>query len=55
MKIVKDALVLMMTEKIGANQFILKRETLQKDNVRVVSNGEESMMMWHLKLGHMLE
>ncbi|KAH9781907.1 retrovirus-related pol polyprotein from transposon TNT 1-94-like protein [Citrus sinensis] len=53
MKIVKGALVLMKAEKIGANLFMLKRETLQETDACVVSNGEESTMMWHLKLGHM--
>ena len=53
MKIVKGALVLMKTEKIGANLFMLKGETLQEAYVCVASNGEESTMMWHFKLGHM--
>ncbi|KAH9782975.1 hypothetical protein KPL71_009140 [Citrus sinensis] len=52
MKIVKGALVLMNAEKIGANLFMLKGETLQEADACVVSNGEESTMMWHLKLGH---
>ncbi|KAH9670656.1 hypothetical protein KPL70_017059 [Citrus sinensis] len=55
MKIVKGALVLMKAEKIGADLFMLKGETLQETDACVVSNGEESMMMWHLKLGHMSE
>ncbi|KAH9753523.1 hypothetical protein KPL71_015101 [Citrus sinensis] len=55
MKIVKGALVLMKAEKIGANLFMLKGETLQEAYVCVASNGEESTMMWHLKLGHMSE
>ncbi|KAH9734072.1 Integrase catalytic domain-containing protein [Citrus sinensis] len=55
MKIVKGALVLMKAEKIGANLFMLKGETLQEADACVVSNGEESTMMWHLKLGHMSE
>ncbi|KAH9673800.1 hypothetical protein KPL70_018239 [Citrus sinensis] len=49
------ALVLMKAEKIGANLFMLKGETLQEADACVVSNGEESTMMWHLKLGHMSE
>ncbi|KAH9658914.1 retrovirus-related pol polyprotein from transposon TNT 1-94-like protein [Citrus sinensis] len=53
MKIVKGALVLMKAEKIGANLFMLKGETLQEADACVTSNGEESTMMWHLKLGHM--
>ena len=55
MKIVKGALVLMKVEKIGANLFMLKREILQEADAHVASNGEESMMMWHLKLGHISE
>ena len=52
MKIVKGALVLMKEEKIGANLFMLKRETLKEVDACVASSGEESTMMWHLKLGH---
>ena len=55
MKIVKGAFVLMNVEKIGANLFMLKGETLQEADACVASNGEESTMMWHLKLGHMSE
>ncbi|KAH9669265.1 hypothetical protein KPL70_021724 [Citrus sinensis] len=55
MKIVKGTLVLMKAKKIDANLFMLKGETLQEANACVVSNGEESTMMWHLKLGHMSE
>ncbi|KAH9670574.1 hypothetical protein KPL70_017033 [Citrus sinensis] len=55
MKIVKGVLVLMKTEKIGANLFMLKGEILQEIDACVASNGDESTMMWHLKLGHMSE
>ncbi|KAH9699234.1 Integrase catalytic domain-containing protein [Citrus sinensis] len=55
MKIVKGALVLMKAEKIGVNLYMLKGETLQEADACVASNGEESTMMWHLKLGHMSE
>ncbi|KAH9685636.1 Integrase catalytic domain-containing protein [Citrus sinensis] len=55
MKIVKGAFVLMKAEKIGVNLFMIKGETLQEADACVASNREESMMMWHLKLGHMLE
>ena len=55
MKIVKGALILMKAEKIGANLFMLKEETPQEADVCVASNGVESTMMWHLKLGHMSE
>ena len=54
-KTVKGALILMKAEKIGANLFMLKGETLQEVDAFVASNGEESTMMWHLKLGHMSE
>ena len=54
-KIAKSPLVLMKVEKFGANLFILKGETLQEADACVASKGEESMMMWHLKLGHMSE
>ncbi|KAH9689118.1 Integrase catalytic domain-containing protein [Citrus sinensis] len=55
MKIVKGALVLMKAEKIDANLFMLKGETLHEADACVASNGEESTMMWHLKLGRMSE
>ncbi|KAK9180413.1 hypothetical protein WN943_029622 [Citrus x changshan-huyou] len=55
MKIVKEALVLMKAEKISANLFMLKGETLQEADAYVASNGEEPTMMWHLKLSHMSE
>ncbi|KAK9209952.1 hypothetical protein WN944_002321 [Citrus x changshan-huyou] len=55
MKIVKGALILMKAEKIGANLFMLKGETLQEADACVTSNGEESTKIWHLKLGHMSE
>ena len=51
MKIVKDMVVLMKAEKIGTNLFMLKGETLQEADACVASNGEESTIMWHLKLG----
>ena len=55
MKIVKGELVLMKEEKIVANLFILKEETLQEADTCVASNREKSTMMWHLKLSHMSE
>ena len=56
-KIVKGALVVMKSEKIAANLFMLKGETLQEADACVasISKGEESTMMWHLKLGHASE
>ena len=53
MKIVKGTLVLMKEEKIGANLFMLKRETLKEVDACVASNGKESTIMWYLKLVHM--
>ena len=55
MKIVNGTLELMKAKKIGANLFTLKGETLEEVDVCVASNGEESKMTWHLKLGHMSE
>ncbi|KAH9651076.1 hypothetical protein KPL70_026612 [Citrus sinensis] len=55
MKITRGALVLMKVERIGANLFILKRETLQEVDACVASNIEESTIMWHLKLSYMSE
>lgn len=57
MKIVRGALVVMKAEKLAANLFMLKGETLQEADACVASTskGEESTMMWHLKLGHMSE
>ncbi|KAH9793420.1 Integrase catalytic domain-containing protein [Citrus sinensis] len=54
-KIIKGTLVLMKVEKIGTNLFMLKEEIVQEADACVASNGEESTMMWHLKIGHMLE
>ena len=45
MKIVKGALVLIKAEKICANIFILKGETLQEADACVASNKEESTIM----------
>ena len=55
MKVVKGALVLMKAKKIGVNLFMFKGETLQEADACVASNGEQSTMMWHLKLSHMSE
>ena len=54
-KIAEGALILLKAEKIETNLFILKRKTLQEVDACVASNEEESVMMWHLKLGHMSE
>ena len=55
MKIVKGALILMKAKKIDVNLFMHKGETLYEADACVTSNGEDSTMMWHLKLGHMSE
>ena len=44
-KIARGALVLIKAEKISANLFILKKETLQKADACVALKGEESTMM----------
>ena len=54
-KIVRGVLVLMKAKKINANLFVLKGEILEEAYTCVVSNREESTMMWYLKLGHMSE
>lgn len=57
MKIDKGALVMMKTEQVGANLYMLKGETLQEGEafVALVSSTEESTMMRHHKLGYMLK
>ena len=54
MKIVKGVCI-DKGRKDRCNLFILKGETLQEVDACVTSNGEKSMMMWHLKLGQMSE
>ncbi|KAI9196978.1 hypothetical protein LWI28_028701 [Acer negundo] len=57
MKIVRGVLVVMKAEKIAANLYMLKVETLQESDACVASSnhGEETTMMWHHKLGHISE
>ncbi|KAL3834104.1 hypothetical protein ACJIZ3_008840 [Penstemon smallii] len=57
MKIIKGALVVMKTEKIAANLYMLKGETQQEGEASIASatSAENLMMMWHRKLGHMSE
>ncbi|XP_020242968.1 uncharacterized protein LOC109821189 [Asparagus officinalis] len=57
MKIVRGTLVVIKGEKIAANLYILKGETLQDADscVASTSRGEEQTMMWHHKVGHMSE
>ncbi|KAL4376081.1 hypothetical protein GQ457_02G039440 [Hibiscus cannabinus] len=61
-KIVRDvryvfhgALVVMKGEKIAANLYMLKGETLQEAEASVASCSSDSVMLWHQKLGHMSE
>ena len=53
-KIIRGALVLMKGERIAANLYMLKGETLQDAEASVASgnSSERATMMWHQKLGH---
>lgn len=57
MKIAKGAIVVMKGEKITANLFMLKGETLEEVDACSTSTnkGEKLTTMWHLRLGHMSE
>ncbi|XP_020258296.1 uncharacterized protein LOC109834676 [Asparagus officinalis] len=57
MKIVRGVLVVIKAEKITANLYMLKGETLQEVDscVTSTSRGEEQTMIWHHKLGNMSE
>ena len=56
MKVVKSVLIVMTAEKISSKLFVLKGNTLKYGDASVAStNQEESSIMWHQKLGHMLE
>ncbi|KAI9180139.1 hypothetical protein LWI28_001624 [Acer negundo] len=57
MKIARGVLVVIRVEKIVANLYMLKGETLHEADACVVSSnhGEESTMMWHRKLGNISE
>ncbi|KAE8734764.1 hypothetical protein F3Y22_tig00000715pilonHSYRG00142 [Hibiscus syriacus] len=56
-KVVRDvfrgALVVLKGEKIAANLYMLKGETLLEAEASVVSCSSDSTMLWHQKLGHM--
>ncbi|KAK9009104.1 hypothetical protein V6N11_080575 [Hibiscus sabdariffa] len=45
----------MKGEKIAANLYMLKGETLQEAEASVASCSPDSAMLWHQKLGHMSE
>ncbi|KAK8511542.1 hypothetical protein V6N12_038144 [Hibiscus sabdariffa] len=53
MKVFHGALVVMKGEKIAANLYMLKGETLQEAEASVASCSSDSAMLWHQKLGHM--
>ncbi|KAK9042017.1 hypothetical protein V6N11_017100 [Hibiscus sabdariffa] len=55
MKVFHGALVVMKGEKIAANLYMLKGETLQEAEAFVVSCSSDPAMLWHQKLGHMSE
>ena len=56
MKIIRGALVIMKAEKVAANLYLLKGETLVDGEGSVASsNNKRSSMIWHRKLGYMLE
>ncbi|KAE8733040.1 Detected protein of unknown function [Hibiscus syriacus] len=58
-KVVRDvfcgALVVLKGEKIAANLYMLKGETLVEAEASVASCSSDSAMLWHHKLGHMSE
>ncbi|KAE8656252.1 Retrovirus-related Pol polyprotein from transposon TNT 1-94 [Hibiscus syriacus] len=59
-KVVRDvrhvkALVVLKGEKIAANLYMLKGETLLEAEASVASSSSDFAMLWHKKLGHMSE
>ncbi|KAE8665697.1 Esterase/lipase/thioesterase family protein isoform 2 [Hibiscus syriacus] len=55
MKVFRGALVVLKGEKIAANLYMLKEETLLEAEASVASCSSDSAMLWHKKLGHMSE
>ncbi|KAE8679209.1 Retrovirus-related Pol polyprotein from transposon TNT 1-94 [Hibiscus syriacus] len=55
MKVFRGALVVLKGEKIAANLYMLKGETLLEAEASVASCSLDSAMLWHQKLGHMSE
>ncbi|KAE8686785.1 cytochrome c bioproteinsis protein CCS1 [Hibiscus syriacus] len=55
MKVFRGALVVLKGEKIAANLYMLKGETLLEAEASVASCSSDSAMLWHKKLGHMSE
>ncbi|KAE8710333.1 putative GDSL-like Lipase/Acylhydrolase superfamily protein [Hibiscus syriacus] len=55
MKVFRGVLVVLKGEKIAANLYMLKGETLLEAEASVASCSSDSAMLWHQKLGHMSE
>ncbi|KAE8736173.1 putative Mechanosensitive ion channel domain-containing protein [Hibiscus syriacus] len=55
MKVFRGALVVMKGEKITTNLYMMKGEALLEAEASVTSFSSDSAMLWHQKLGHMLE
>ncbi|KAE8685043.1 hypothetical protein F3Y22_tig00111101pilonHSYRG00028 [Hibiscus syriacus] len=55
MKVFRGALVVLKGEKITANLYMLKGETLLEAEASVASCSSDSAMLWHQKLGHTSE
>ncbi|KAK8588894.1 hypothetical protein V6N12_023306 [Hibiscus sabdariffa] len=55
MKVFHGELVVMKVKKIAANLYMLKGETLQEAEASIASFSSNFAMLWHQKLGHMLE
>ncbi|KAE8674537.1 hypothetical protein F3Y22_tig00111745pilonHSYRG00059 [Hibiscus syriacus] len=55
MKVFRGALVVLKGEKIAANLYVLKGETLVEAEASVSSCSSDSTMLWHQKLGNMSE
>ncbi|KAE8715738.1 hypothetical protein F3Y22_tig00110160pilonHSYRG00308 [Hibiscus syriacus] len=55
LKMFRGALVVLKGEKIVANLYMLKGETLLEVEAFVASCSSDSAMLWYLKLGHMSE
>ncbi|KAE8718614.1 Detected protein of confused Function [Hibiscus syriacus] len=55
MKVFRGALMMMKGEKIAANLYMLKGETLLEAEASVPSCSLESVILWHQKLIHMSE
>ncbi|KAE8702857.1 Detected protein of unknown function [Hibiscus syriacus] len=55
MKVFHGALVVLKGEKIAANLYMLKGETLLEAEASVASCSSDSAMLWHQKLGHVSE